>query len=108
MYAAVGIDLDDAFRRAIVLAIIAAQVWLDDVDDFEADMADGQLTPVTAEYLLAASDREAYRRVVELTDRYASRAREHAADSDSTLVRIAVEYVLLSGDPSVLPGAPDE
>jgi hypothetical protein len=108
MYAAVGIDLDDAFRRAIVLAIIAAQVWLDDVDDFEADMADGQLTPVTAEYLLAASNREAYRRVVELTDRYASRAREHAADSDSTLVRIAVEYVLLSGDPSVLPGAPDE
>jgi hypothetical protein len=108
MYGEVGLGVDDDFRRAIVLAIIGAQVWLDDVDDFEADLAEGQLTPVTAEYVLADTEAAAYDRVLALTDRYAERARQYAARSDSTLVGIAVEYILLSGDPGALPGAPDD
>ncbi|PSQ16794.1 hypothetical protein BRD00_09990 [Halobacteriales archaeon QS_8_69_26] len=103
MYRAAGVPLDEAFERSVVLAIVGAQVWLDDVDDFEADMREGQLTPVTAEYLLADSDGEAHDRVVELTDRYLDRAREYADASDSTLNGIAVEYIHRSGNPDVLP-----
>jgi hypothetical protein len=106
MYDEVGLGVDDDFRRAVVLATIGAQVWLDDVDDFEDDRREGQLTPVTAEYVLADSDPEAYRRVIDVTDQYTDRARRYAARSDSTLVGIAVEYILLSGDPGVLPGSP--
>jgi len=103
MYRAAGIPIDETFERSVVLAIVGAQVWLDDIDDFAGDMAEGQLTPVTAEYLLAESDREAHRRVVEVTDRYLDRAREYADASNSTLTGIAVEYIHRSGDPSVLP-----
>ncbi len=105
MYREVGIDLDDAFRRSIVLSIVGAQVWLDDVDDFAADMRDGQLTPVTAEYLLADDERAAHRRVVEVVERYLDAAGRYAAASDSTLTGIAVEYVRQSGDPAALPGS---
>jgi hypothetical protein len=105
MYEAVGVPVDPAFRRAVVLAIVGAQVWLDDVDDFEADTREGQLTPVTAEYALADSESAAYERVVDVSERYFDRARRCAAESDSTLVGIAVEYIRISGDPTVLPGA---
>jgi hypothetical protein len=108
MYGEVGLDVDDAFRRSIVLAIIGAQVWLDDVDDFDDDWAEGQLTPVTAEYVLAGSEETAYDRVIDVTDRYMARARQYAARSESTLVGIAIEYILLSGNPGVLPGAPED
>jgi len=105
MYREAGIEIDDAFERSIVLSIVGAQIWLDDVDDFEADMREGQLTPVTAEYLLADSEAAAYRRVVSITDRYLAAARRHAVESGATLTAIAVEYIRHSGDPSVLPGS---
>jgi hypothetical protein len=78
-------------------------VWLDDVDDYEDDVADGQLTPVTAEYLLADSDRAAFETVVEVSETYFDRARRFADAADSTLTGIAVEYILRSGDASRLP-----
>ncbi len=105
MYEAAGIRVDETFRRAVVLTIVFAQVWLDDVDDYAADAREGQLTPVTGEYVLADDEREGYRRVREVADEYAARAREYAAESGSPLVGIAVEYVTRSGDPTVLPGA---
>jgi hypothetical protein len=105
MYREAGVEIDDAFQRSIVLSIVGAQIWLDDVDDFEADMAGGQLTPVTAEYLLADSDAEAYRRICDLTDRYLGAARRHAVASDAPLTAIAIEYIRHSGSPSVLPGS---
>jgi len=104
MYRAAGLPVETAFKRSIVLAIIAAQIWLDDVDDYGADVEDGQLTPVTAEYLLADSDREAARRVQEITERYLDIARSHAAETESPLTGIATEYIYHSGNPHVLPG----
>ncbi|MHB9288246.1 hypothetical protein ACKVMT_14555 [Halobacteriales archaeon Cl-PHB] len=105
MYEAADFPIDEAFTRAIVLAIVGAQVWLDDVDDFAADRADGQLTPVTAEFLLADTDREAHRRVVDVTERYLDRAKAEATAAESPLTGIAVEYIYRDGDPDVLPGA---
>jgi len=104
MYRAAGLSIETSFKRSIVLAIIGAQIWLDDVDDYGADMEDGQLTPVTAEYLLADSDREAARRVQEITERYLDIARSHAAETESPLTGIATEYIYHSGNPHVLPG----
>ncbi|PSQ58990.1 hypothetical protein BRD18_04535 [Halobacteriales archaeon SW_7_71_33] len=103
MYEAAGVRVEAAFRRAVVLTIVYAQVWLDDVDDYAADAREGQLTPVTAAYLLAA-DREGHRRVRGLAREYADRARELADRSRSPLVGVAVEYVTRSGDLSTLPG----
>ena len=105
MYRHTGLPVDQAFKRSIVLAIIGAQIWLDDVDDYGVDLEDGQLTPVTAEYVLADTDREAARRVREITERYLDLARENATDSESPLTGIATEYIYHSGDPHVLPGA---
>ncbi|MBX0293875.1 hypothetical protein [Haloarcula nitratireducens] len=104
LYRLAGLDVDDEFARSIVLAIIGAQVWLDDVDDYADDRAEGQLTPVTAEYLLAPDDRAAYNRVVDVTERYLDLAKESATAADSPLTGIAVEYIYRSGDPGVLPG----
>ncbi|QSG11596.1 Uncharacterized protein HSBGL_1172 [Halapricum desulfuricans] len=104
MYRAAGLPVETAFKRSIVLSIVAAQIWLDDVDDYGADVADGQLTPVTAEYLLAEGDREAARRVRDLTEQYLDLARTYAAETESPLTGIATEYIYLSGDPDVLPG----
>jgi hypothetical protein len=105
MYRAAGVEVPAAFERAIVLSIVGAQVWLDDVDDYAADARDGQLTPVTAEYALSGSKAEAYRRVVGVTDAYLDRAYEGAVSSGATLTAIAVEYIRRSGDPGVLPGS---
>ena len=104
MYRAAGFEIESAFERSVVFAIIGAQVWLDDVDDYEDDVADGQLTPVTAEYLLADSDRAAFDTVVEVSETYFDRARRFADAADSTLTGIAVEYILRSGEVSHLPG----
>jgi hypothetical protein len=103
MYRAAGFEIESAFERSVVFAIVGAQVWLDDVDDYEDDVADGQLTPVTAEYLLADSDRAAFETVVEVSETYFDRARRFADAADSTLTGIAVEYILRSGDASRLP-----
>jgi hypothetical protein len=105
-YRGVGFDIPEAFGTSIVLAIIGAQIWLDDVDDYRDDVADGQLTPVTAEYVLADSDETAYENVVSITMEYFDLAREHAEEADSPLNGIAIEYILRSGDPERLPGSP--
>jgi len=102
MYRAVDLSVERTFERSIVLAIISAQIWLDDVDDFAADWREDQLTPVTAEYLLqdAPAARET---VVDLTDQYLARARAEAMAADSTLTGIAIEYIHERGTPSALP-----
>ncbi|QPV65112.1 hypothetical protein I7X12_12860 [Halosimplex litoreum] len=105
MFRAADIAIEPAFEHAVVLAIVGAQVWLDDVDDFAADRAETQLTPVTAEYIVADDDQKAYDRVVEVSETYLDRAIEYAVDSESILTGIAAEYIYLSGDPSVLPGS---
>ncbi len=104
LYRLAGLDIDDDFAKAIVLAIIGAQVWLDDVDDYDDDRAEGQLTPVTAEYLLRPDDRAAYYHVVDITEQYLDLAKEYATAADSPLTGVAVEYIYRSGEPSVLPG----
>ncbi|WP_459821537.1 hypothetical protein [Halorubrum luteum] len=104
MYRAAGVDVEDTFKRSIVFTIIGAQIWLDDIDDYADDLADVQLTPVTAEYLLADADYEAYRNVVEATNEYLGAAERYAAETDSPLAGIGANYVFYSGDPSVLPG----
>ena len=106
-YRGVGFEIPEAFGTSIVLAIIGAQIWLDDVDDYHDDVAEGQLTPVTAEYVLVENDDDAYERVVDITMRYFELARDHAAEADSPLNGIAIEYILRSGDPGRLPGSAD-
>jgi len=105
MYEAAGFDADPAFGRSIVLAIVGAQVWLDDVDDYRADRREGQLTPVTAEYVLADGDGAAYRRVVDISETYLERAERAAKEADSPLTGIATEYIYRKGRPGTLPGA---
>jgi len=104
LYRLAGLEIDDDFAKAIVLAIIGAQVWLDDVDDYPDDRADGQLTPVTAEYLLRPDDRAAYSHVVDITEQYLDLAKAYATAADSPLTGVAVEYIFRSGEPEVLPG----
>ena len=103
IYRSAGFAIDDAFHRSIVLAIIGAQIWLDDVDDYDADMREGQLTPVTAEYLLADSDGEAYNQVVDLSMEYLQRAKREANSADSVLTGVATEYIIRDGEPELLP-----
>lgn len=106
IYRAAGFTIDDAFHRSIVFAIIGAQIWLDDIDDYEADMAEGQLTPVTAEYALASDNRDAYNRVVDISKRYLELAKGEAMTADSILTGVATEYILRDGRPDRLPGSP--
>ncbi len=106
MYRAAGFPIADAFHRSIVLAIVGAQLWLDDIDDYEADVAEDQLTPVTAEYQLASTERAAFTNVVDISEQYLSRARTQATQADSPLTGIATEYIYRSGNPETLPGAP--
>jgi len=104
LYRLAGLAIEDEFAKAIVLAIIGAQIWLDDVDDYEADRAEGQLTPVTAEYLLRPDDRAAYTHALDITGQYLDRAKAYATAADSPLTGVAVEYIYRSGEPDVLPG----
>lgn len=105
MFRAADIRIEESFKRSIIFAIIAAQIWLDDVSDFAADERAGQLTPVTAEYLLAETEPSAYDTVVSITATYLSAARDYAGDADSTLTGIATEYIHGSGRPEELPGS---
>ncbi|MEZ3116012.1 hypothetical protein RYH80_08780 [Halobaculum sp. MBLA0147] len=104
MYRAAGIEIEPAFERSIVFAIVGAQIWLDDVDDYHADAAEGQLTPVTAEYLLADDEAAAVERVVAITDRYLDAAKAYAAATDSGLAGIGADYIRRSGSTAPLPG----
>ncbi len=103
MYREAGLAVERPFRRSIVLAIIGAQIWLDDIDDFEADLRSGQLTPATAEYLLAGVDDDPRAAVVDTGRRYLDRAQTAATAADSALTGIAIEYIRLSGEPGSLP-----
>ncbi|MFB6074389.1 MAG: hypothetical protein ABEJ89_05205 [Haloarculaceae archaeon] len=105
LYGLAGLDIEDAFAKAIVLAIVGAQVWLDDVDDYADDRREGQLTPVTAEYFLAPDDEAGYRRVVDVAEQYLDRAKAYATEADSPLTGVAIEYIYRSGHPEVLPGS---
>jgi hypothetical protein len=104
MYASAGFPVGRAFRTSIVLAIIGAQLWLDDVDDYEADMREDQLTPVTAEYLLADSQQAAYEATIDISERYLDLAIDHATAAESPLTGIATKYIYYSGSPETLPG----
>jgi hypothetical protein len=104
MYRAAGVPIEDAFERAIVLAIVGAQIWLDDVDDYRRDLAATQLTPVTAEYLLCDSRAAARRAVVDAAERYFDAARRFASEADSQLAGIGIDYIRRSGSPDRLPG----
>ena len=106
LYRLAGLAIEESFAKAVVLAIIGAQVWLDDVDDYADDRENGQLTPVTAEYLLAPDEEAAYRHVVGITEQYLELAATYATAADSPLTGIAAEYIYRSGDPDVLPGKP--
>lgn len=103
MYRAAGFEINDNFKRSIVLAIIGAQIWLDDVDDFYDDTRDGQLTPVTAEYQLAASQKDAYEEIVTITETYLDYAKQYASESGTPMTGIAIEYIYRAGEPSHLP-----
>ena len=103
MYRESGLSIARPFQRSIVLAIIGAQVWLDDIDDFEADIRSGQLTPATAEYLLAGEDDDPREAVVAVGRSYLDRAKQEATAVDSALTGIAIEYILRSGEPDALP-----
>jgi len=103
MYREAGLAIEDAFKKSIVFAIIGAQIWLDDVDDYRADRREGQLTPVTAEYLLADDAAAAADSVVDISKRYLDLAKDHATAVDSTLTGIGAEYIYQSGSPEVLP-----
>ena len=103
MYREAGFEIETAFQRSVVLAIIGAQIWLDDLDDYEDDLADGQLTPVTAEYLLADTGAEAKQSIIEISESYLDRARMQATAADSALTGIAVEYIHRDGQPEKLP-----
>ncbi|AWB27972.1 hypothetical protein [Halococcoides cellulosivorans] len=104
MYRATGVELSVSFERAVVLAIVGAQIWLDDLDDYRVDRQAGQLTPVTAEYVLRETDRSACRSILDVVEAYLDCAREHAETAESPLTGIAIEYIDRRGDPSVLPG----
>lgn len=103
MYRGAGLSINSDFKRSIVLAIIGAQIWLDDVGDYEEDVREGQLTPVTAEYALADSQATAYRNIVAVAETYFDFAKEYATESGTPLTGIAVEYIYRKGDPSQLP-----
>lgn len=105
MYRAAGIEIEPAFERSIVLAIVGAQIWLDDVDDYADDASEGQLTPVTAEYLLADDEETAVRRVVDVTEQYLGAAKTYAAATDSGLAGIGADYIRRSGSTAPLPGS---
>lgn len=107
MYRTVGLPVEEPFKRSIVLAIIGAQIWLDDIDDYKDDVHTGQLTPVTAEYHLHETDPDAYRAVVDIGSRYLDHAKREATLADSALTGVATEYIYRDGDPTVLPGAMD-
>lgn len=105
MFKAAEIPIDDSFKRSVILSIIGAQIWLDDIDDYDADVTEGQLTPVTAEYTIADTKEIAYQNIVSITESYLEHAIMCALESGSHITAIATEYIYLAGTPEKLPGA---
>lgn len=103
MFRAAGVNIEPEFKRAIVLSIIGAQIWLDDIDDYQSDIEEGQLTPVTAEYIIQNSEKEAYFNIKRISQKYFDAALYSAVQSGSDITGIATEYIYLTGDASVLP-----
>lgn len=103
MYRGADLPVETSFERAIVLAIIGAQIWLDDVDDFSEDMDEGQLTPVTAEYVMADTNGQAKQSIIDISNRYLDRAKRQTVIAEFSLTAIAIEYISLDGNPSALP-----
>ncbi|UWM55412.1 hypothetical protein N0B31_03800 [Salinirubellus salinus] len=85
--AALGVELGESFCRAIVLMVVAAQIGLDDIDDFPEDRGE-QLTPVTAE--LALKGTAGLDDVGRLVDRYLDAA---AAAAETHLTGMAIAYI---------------
>lgn len=83
----VGVSLGDAFKRSVVLMVIAAQIGLDDVDDYPEDRRE-QLTPVTAE--LALEGPTGMETVREIVLSYTDRAADY---SSNHLTGMAIEYI---------------
>ncbi len=102
MYRYAGIDIGDLFKRSIIYAIIGAQIWLDDIDDYHADLTDTQLTPVTAEYLLSDTNREAYDNIEQISRQYLMTAKRYAAETNSPLAGIGTDYIYRLGNPEIL------
>lgn len=84
---ALGVELGESFTRAIVLMVVAAQIGLDDVDDFPEDRGE-QLTPVTAE--LALKGPGGLDDVERLVDRYLDAA---SAAAETHLTGMAIAYI---------------
>lgn len=90
MYEAdLDIDLGEEFKRAIVLMVIAAQVGLDDTDDYPEDRRT-QLTPVTAELNLADDRETGIENLREVVVDYLDRAE---ACSPDHLTSMAIEFI---------------
>ena len=85
--AALDVELGESFTRSIVLMVIAAQIGLDDIDDFPEDRGE-QLTPVTAE--LALKGPEGLADVGRLVDRYLDAA---DAAARTHLTGMAIAYI---------------
>jgi hypothetical protein len=86
--AALDLSLGEDFKRAIVLMVIAAQVGLDDTDDYPEDRGT-QLTPVTAELNLLPPD-EAVESLRDVTFTYLDRAEGYASNH---LTAMAIAYI---------------
>jgi hypothetical protein len=86
--AALDVDLGQGYKRSIVLMVIAAQVGLDDTDDYPADR-DEQLTPVTAELTLHDA-RDGIANLRQIVETYLDRAERYAEDH---LTALAIEYI---------------
>lgn len=82
-----GVSLGEAFKRSVVLMVIAAQIGLDDVDDYPQDRRE-QLTPVTAELALEGPD--GMETVREIVLSYTDRAADY---SSNHLTGMAIEYI---------------
>lgn len=90
MYEAdLGVDLGEGFKRSIVLMVIAAQMGLDDTDDYPEDRRT-QLTPVTAELNLASDRETGVENIRAVVVEYLDRAE---ACSPDHLTNMAIEYI---------------
>lgn len=90
MYEAdLDVDLGREFKRAIVLMVIAAQVGLDDTDDYPEDRRT-QLTPVTAELNLADDRATGVENLRAVVLEYLDRAEQCSPDH---LTSMAIEFI---------------
>lgn len=83
------LEIDDGFKRAVVLMVVAAQIGMDDTDDYEEDRG-SQLTPVTAELVLGPNAGDSVAELRRIVDHYLDGADEYAPDH---LTGVAVEFI---------------